>query len=65
MQDTKQTKSAKPERPEGSNSKFSCYNFEKMAKMMRKFCGGKDGTFDCFAMMQKMCATHRDEPDQQ
>ena len=65
MKDTKQTKSAKTERPGGSNSKFSCCNFENMAQMMQKFCGGKDGSFDCCAMMEKMCGKDREKSDQQ
>ena len=65
MKDTKQKKSAKKERPGVSNSKSSCCNFENMAQMMRKFCGGKDGSFDCCAMMEKMCATDREKSDQE
>ncbi|UCB50787.1 MAG: hypothetical protein JSW56_08000 [Deltaproteobacteria bacterium] len=64
MKDPKQTKSAKPERPEGSHSKFSCCNFENMAQMMRKFCGVEDGSFDCCAMMEKMCGADRKKSDQ-
>ncbi|MGD8229670.1 MAG: hypothetical protein PVH82_09895 [Desulfobacteraceae bacterium] len=64
MIDTKQTKRTRTEGPEGSESKFSCCNFENMAQMMRKFCGGKEGGFDCCAMMQKMSSTNRDQPDQ-
>ena len=63
MKDSKQTKSRKAERPGGSNSKFSCCNFENMAQMMRKFCGGKDGSFDCCAMMEKMCGMASKESD--
>ena len=65
MKDTKQTKSTRTERPGGSNSKFSCCNFENMAQMMQKFCGAKDGSFDCCAMMQKMCGTDGEKSDQQ
>ena len=65
MKDTKQTKSTKTERPGGPNSRSSCCNFENMAQMMRKFCGGEDGSFDCCAMMEKMCGTDREKPDQQ
>lgn len=57
MEDTKQTKSAKAERPGGSNFKSPCCDSEKMAQMMRMFCGGKDETFECCAMIQKMCGT--------
>jgi hypothetical protein len=65
MKDTKQTKSTKAERTGGSNAKSSCCNFENMAQMMRKFCGGKEGSVDCCAMMEKMWGRDREEPDQQ
>jgi hypothetical protein len=63
MKDAKQTKSTKTEGPGGSKSKSSCCNFENMAQMMRKFCRGKDGTFDCCAMMEKMCGMASKESD--
>lgn len=59
MNDSEQTKSTKTGRPGDSNAKSSCCNFEKMAQMMKKFCGGEDGSFDCCAMMEKMCGTDR------
>jgi hypothetical protein len=65
MKDTKQTRSAKTERPVGPNAKFSCCNFENMAQMMRKFCGGEETTFDCCGMMQKMCGTVQEKSNQQ
>ena len=65
MKSTKQTESTKTERPGGSSAKSSCCNFENMAQMMRKFCGGENGSFDCCAMMEKMCGTDREESDQQ
>ncbi len=61
MKDTKQTKSTKTGRPGGSNSKSSCCNFENIAQMMQKFCGGEDESFDCCAMMEKMCGTDREK----
>ena len=36
---------------------FYCSDKEKMIKMMHKFCGSEDGTFDFRKMMQKMCWT--------
>ena len=63
MEDTKQTKSTKNERPGGSNFKPGCCNFDNMAQMMQKFCEGKEGTFDCCAMMKKMCGTASRESD--
>ena len=65
MKDTKQRKSTKTEKPGGSNSKFSCCNFENMAQMMRKFCEGKGGGFDCCTMMEKMCGSDREKSDPQ
>jgi hypothetical protein len=65
MKDPKQTESTKAGSPEDSNSKSSCCNFENMAQMMRKFCDGKHGSFDCCAMMQKMCGTGREESNQE
>ena len=65
MNDTKQKKSTKTGSPGDSNSKSSCCNFENMAQMMQKFCVGKDGSFDCCAMMEKMCGTDRDKSDQE
>jgi hypothetical protein len=35
-----------------------------MAQMMRKFCGGKEGSFDCCAMLEKMCGTDQEKSDQ-
>jgi hypothetical protein len=64
MNDSKQTKSTKTGRPGGSNFKSSCCNFENMAQMMKKFCGGKEGGFDCCAMMEKMCGTDQEKSDQ-
>jgi hypothetical protein len=45
--------------------KFPCCSSENMAQMMKKFCVGKDGDFDICAMMEKMCAMDREEPDQE
>ncbi len=64
MNDSKQTKSTRTGSPEDSNPKSTCCNFENMAQMMQKFCGGKDGGFDCCAMMEKMCGTDREKSDQ-
>lgn len=64
MVETKQRKSAKTERPGGFSFKFSCCNFENMAHMLRKFCGDENGTFDCSAMMQKMCGIASKKSDQ-
>ena len=37
------------------NFKFCCSDNEKMIKMMQKFCGRENGTFNFRKMMQKMC----------
>ena len=63
MKDTKQKRSTKTEGPGGSNSRFSCCNFENMVQMMQKFCEGKEGGFDCCAMMEKMCGRAPKESD--
>lgn len=55
MAGTKQNNSSNAEGTKDSGFKFPCCNFENMSEMMRKFCGGEDGTFDCEAMMKKMC----------
>jgi hypothetical protein len=34
-----------------------------MAQMMQKFCGGKDGSFDCCTMLEKMCGMASKESD--
>ncbi len=64
MADPRQTKSSSTEGSGDSDSKSSCCNSEKMSQMMRRFCGGEDGTFDCKAMMQKMCGVVPEKPDQ-
>ncbi len=63
MADPKQTKSASTEGSGDSDSKSSWCNSEQMSQMMRRFCGGEDGTFDCKAMMQKMCGVVPEKPD--
>jgi len=45
--------------------KFPCCSPENMAQMMKKFCGDKEGSFDCCAMMEKMCGMDRKKPDEQ
>ena len=65
MAGTKQKTSASTEETRGSDFKFCCGNFEKMAQMMRKFCGGKEGTFDCREMMQKLCGSAFEKSGQQ
>jgi len=65
MADTKQTKSASIEGSGDSGFKSSCCNSEKMSQMMRRFCGGEDGAFDCEAMMQKMCCVAPKKSGQQ
>ena len=64
MKDTQQTKSASTKGSGDSEFKFCCGNFEKMSQMMRKFCGGEEGAFDCEAMMKKMCGTTPEKSDQ-
>ena len=61
MADTKKTKSASTEGSGDSGLESSCCDFEKMPQMMRRFCGGEDRSFDCGAMMQRMCATLRNQ----
>ncbi len=65
MADTEQTKSTSTERCGDSKFNFSCGNFKEMFKMMQKFCAGKEGTFDCGAMMQKMCCGAPEKSGQQ
>ena len=43
--------------------KFCYSDNEKMIKMMQKFCGSEDGTFDFRKMMQKMCCTNSEKSD--
>ena len=45
--------------------KFPCCSSENIAQMMKKFCEGKEGSFDCRAMMEKMCGGDRKKPDEQ
>jgi hypothetical protein len=46
-----------------ANFKFCCRDNEKMIKMMQKFCGSEEGTFDFRIMMQKMCCTTSEKSD--
>lgn len=64
MADTKQTKSESAEWSADSDFKSSCCSFENMAQMMQKFCGGEDGTFDCWRMMKRMCGIAPKESNQ-
>ena len=43
--------------------KFCCGDNEKMIKMMQRFCGSEDGTFDFGKMMQKMWRTTSEKSD--
>ena len=68
MADTKETKSTSKEKFEQLDFPFCCGDSEAMSRMMRKFCGGKDETFDCGEMMQKMqkmCCAPSGKPGQQ
>jgi hypothetical protein len=68
MSDTKQSRSNYSKEYKGAESKFCCGNSEEMSQMMRRFCGGKDKTFDCvkmMQMMQKMCCSIPVKPDKQ
>jgi hypothetical protein len=60
-----ESKSKRREESKSYGFKFPCCRFENMAQMMQKLCGGKDGSFDCCAMMEKMCGTDREKSDQQ
>lgn len=62
MADTKETKSTSKEKFEQLDFPFCCGDSEAMSRMMRKFCGGKDETFDCGEMMQKMCCAPSGKP---
>jgi len=55
MNDTNQTNSSSTKEAWCSNLKFPCGDFAKMSQMMKNFCGGEEGGFNCKAMMQKMC----------
>ncbi len=63
MADINQAKTKKKERSAGSQQKSPCCDFENMVAMMRKFCVGEDGRFDCCAMMEKMCGTDQKKSD--
>ena len=65
MAETKQTKSTSTEGTGDSKLNFCCGNFEEMSRMMQEFCGGEKGTFDCGAMMEKMCGSAPKESDRQ
>ena len=68
MADTKEANSTSKERSEQPDFKFCCGDSEAMSRMMQKFYGGEDGTFDCGAMMQKMqkmCCAPSGKPRQQ
>ena len=40
-----------------SNNDFPCSYFEKMMRMMKKYCVADDKNLDCSAMMKKYCQT--------
>ena len=68
MTDPKKTNATSNEGFAGAGFKSCCGDFEKMSRMMRKFCSGEDKTFDCstmMQMMQKMCCAAPDKPGQQ
>jgi len=63
MTDKKQTESVSPECCPGAESKIPAGCSEKMAEMMQKCCGDKEG-FDreaMFKMMQNCCAPSEKE----
>jgi hypothetical protein len=59
-----ESKSKDRDQSKSHGFKIPCCSSETMAKMMQKFCGGEDGTFDCCAMMEKMCGTDREKSAQ-
>ncbi len=66
MPDTKETNSTSGENSERRNFNFCCGDSESMSRMMRKFCGRGDKTFDCGEMMQKMqkmCCAHSEKSE--
>ena len=68
MSDTKQSRSNYSKGHKGAESKFCCGDSEEMSQMMRKFCSGEDGFFDCgkmMQMMQKMCCSTSVKSDRQ
>jgi hypothetical protein len=68
MAETKEKKSASSEGSGFSDFKFCCKDSENMVQMMRKFCKGKNGTFDCgkmMKMMQKMRCASSEKSDSQ
>ena len=65
MTDTKQAKSTFPWGRAGFDFRNCCGGFEEMFQMMQKFCRGETGTFDCSAMMKKMCGEATKKPEQQ
>ena len=54
MTKNNETNSTSKEGTGHADFQFCCGDSEAMSRMMRKFCGGEDGTFDCGEMMQKM-----------
>ncbi|MFH1241798.1 MAG: hypothetical protein V1689_05485 [Pseudomonadota bacterium] len=55
MTDTSQKKERPPESSRGPSFNFSGCSPEKMLEMMKVFCGGEKGAFNCQEMMKKMC----------
>ena len=67
MADTRKTNRMAKGSPENFDFKFCCGDDEMMTRMMRRFCDGKNGTFDCSEMMQKMqkmCCAPSEKSDQ-
>lgn len=60
MPGTKQSRSNDSKEREGPEFKFCCDDSAGISQMMRKFCSGKDETFEfekMRQMMQKMCCS--------
>ncbi len=62
MADPKEAESTPKE--ESQTSGFDCcgQNFDEMFKKMQEFCGSKEKSFDCCAMMQQMFGNNAEKP---
>ena len=62
MVDPKETKSKSEEKSKDNG--FNCCdgNFNEMFEKMQEFCGSKEKSFDCCAMMQQMPGNNAKKP---
>ena len=62
MVNSKQAKSKTEEKSQGNCFNCCDSNFEEMFNNMQEFCGSKEKSFDCCAMMQQMFDKNAEEP---